>query len=144
MQVENIFHSVKRPLKIDNHHSMVEYYDGIASILHVPSSNNLIDVQSVLENISAVNKLSGNMAGPLLIDLSAFTSVNPLYTPTARTVLLGADSSKRRSAIAFLFNDSDQIKKAFLFHSSNKFSIPLKMFSNRDEALIWLKTFMVN
>ncbi len=134
----------KPSLKLDNTHSMVEFGEGIASITHFPAITSLIDVQVVLENMSAVNKLSGNMICPLLLDFTAYTSLNPLYTPTARTVLLGSDAAKKRSAIALLFSSEDQIKKAFLFHSSNKFSVPLKMFVHREEAIDWLKTFILN
>lgn len=135
---------LKGNLKIDNSHSMVEYGDGIAIINHHQNLTNIIDIQMVLENISALNKLSENKICPLLIDFSDFKTINPLYTPTARTVILGSDFTQKRSAIAFLFNGNDQITKSFQFQSANKFNIPLKLFSNREEAFDWLKTFILN
>lgn len=137
-------HLKKLSLKVDNLHSMVEFYDSISIISHRHDIAPLIDVQIVLENISAVNKLSGKSISPLLIDFTSYTVANPLYTPTARTILFGSDSAKRRSAIAFLFSSEDHLKKAFLFHSANKFNIPLKMFTNKDEATFWLKSFILN
>lgn len=137
-------HQKKLSLKVDNLHSMVEFYDGISIISHHHDIAPLIDVQIVLENIAAVNKLSGKTISPLLIDFTSYTVANPLYTPTARTILFGSDSAKRRSAIALLFSSEDHLKKAFLFHSANKFNIPLKMFTNKDEATFWLKSFILN
>lgn len=131
-------------LKIDNIHSLIEFQDGISSIAHRSDIAPLIDVQIVLENISAVNKISGKTIAPLLIDFSAYTTAHPLYTPTARTILFGSDSAKRRSAIAFLFSSENHLKKTFPFHASNKFNIPLKMFTNQEEAIFWLKSFILN
>lgn len=135
---------LKGKLKIDNDHSMIEYGEGIAIIDHHQNLTNIIDVQMVLENISALNKLSENKICPLLIDFSDFKSINPLYTPTARTVMLESDFTQKRSAIAFLFNGNEQKTKSFQFQSSNKFNIPVKLFSNREEAFDWLKTFVLN
>lgn len=141
--------SIKNPflkgnLKIDNEHSMVEFGDGIAIINHHQNLTNIIDVQMVLENISALNKLSENKICPLLVDFSEFKTINPLYTPTARTVFLGSEFTQRRSAIAFLFNGNEQVSKSFQYKTANKFNIPLKLFSNREEAFDWLKTFILN
>jgi len=141
----SIKHSLLRNnLKINNDHSMVEFGDGIVIINHHQNLTNIIDVQMVLENISALNKLSENKICPLLIDFSEFKTINPLYTPTARNIILGSDFTQKRSAIAFLFNGNEQLSNSFLFQSANKFNIPLKLFSNREEAFDWLKTFILN
>jgi hypothetical protein len=131
-------------LKVENGHSLIEYAEGIATIIHHLDYNTLIDVQNVMENLNTINKLSNQSISPILIDFSGFTHTNPLYSPTARNVLFGQEWTKKRSAIAFLFSSEDQIKKAFLFHSDNKHDIPLKMFVHREEALDWLKSFVLN
>jgi hypothetical protein len=133
-----------RPLQINNVHTLVEYNGSFATLIHHSENNLVIDVISTLENLSAVSKLSGSRVCPLLIDFTGFQSIIPLYTPTARTVLLGNDAYRVRTAVAFLFSKQSQIDNAFLFRNSNKFNIPLKMFSNQEEAILWLSTFILN
>lgn len=133
-----------RPLQINNVHTLVEYNGCFATLIHHSEKSLLIDVVVTLENLSATAKLSGSRVCPLLIDFTAFQTIIPLYTPTARTILLGNDAYRTRTAIAFLFCKQSQIENAFLFRNSNKFNIPLKMFSDRDEAILWLSNFILN
>jgi hypothetical protein len=123
---------------------MVEHTDGISVFRHHKSLTSIIDVQMTFENISTLNKLSNNTVSPLLVDFSEFTNINPLYTPTARKILLDSDFTVKRSAIAFLFNDSDQIKMSFQYQNSNRLGIPIKLFAHSEEAMMWLKTFIPN
>ncbi|MFZ5552723.1 MAG: hypothetical protein ACOZCO_06385 [Bacteroidota bacterium] len=101
----------------------------------------LVDLLMIHEVIAAANKVTKNTKSPMLID---FTSAKELvYTPTARTMITGSDFAKMRTAIAVL--NSPAIKNAnLLLTGINKFNVPLKIFNNQEEALDWLRTFILN
>ena len=119
------------------------YYNHIVYWRVATVGTNVLDISSIRELISAINKTTQNTKTPILIDVSDTKEI-PSFTPTARAAVLGADFVKYRSAIAFLTNEIT--RKSIFMHmiSNNRITTPLKSFSNETEANSWLQSFLAN
>lgn len=104
--------------------------------------NPVIDVQAIREAMSAINKATHSSRTSLLLDLRCEGVM--MFTPTAKAALLGHDFVKMRTAMAFVC--TEVTRKTVFMHlvSFNKFNLPIKAFSNEEEAMTWLKGFLPN
>jgi len=110
--------------------------DGIIE-LHT-SSEHVYEIEDVIENVEAFGKLTGYKKVPVLIVGGAFTSLSK----DAREFMATEESLKYSLCEAFLLSSLPQKILINFYIKINKPLVPTAIFSDKEKALNWLKSFL--
>lgn len=116
--------------------SIVNINDGVIHI-HLKSGQE-IELSDAVFIVEAMGKLSEGKKCPILIDAGEFSSVDK----EARIFSAAAESNLYTLADAIAYCNLAQKLLANFYIKHNKPVVPTRVFSNKEEALDWLKTFL--
>ncbi len=124
-------------MKIDLKNISVERMeDGILHI-HLKAGAEIGIADAVLA-LEAMEKLSEGKKRPVLIDAGEFSSVDK----EVREFSAGSESNTFTLADAIAYDNIGQKLMATFYVNKNKPVVPTRLFSNKDQALAWLRTFL--
>ncbi len=119
-----------------SHSLIVLRSDGILE-LHT-SNEHVYEIGDVIENVEAFGKLTGNKKAPVLIIGGCFTSLSK----EAREFMASEESLKYSLCEAFLLSSLPQKLLINFYIKVNKPLVPTMVFSDKDKAVNWLKSFL--
>ena len=97
-----------------------------------------IDVNKVVEVVSALEKFGKEQKFPLLIVVDKYT----LPTSEARAYIATPESNPYACAEAYVIQSFPQKLVGNVYLSFNKPARPTRLFNSEEKALEWLKTFL--
>jgi hypothetical protein len=97
-----------------------------------------IELTDAIFIVEAMEKLGGGKKYPILIDAGEFSSVDQ----EARIFSASAESNIYTVADAIAYCNLAQKLLANFYLKHNKPLVPTQVFSNKREAIAWLKTFV--
>lgn len=108
-------------------------------ILETKMKENAQDtIESAKENIQILGELAGEgNRPPLFVDFRNIKS----QTADARAYYAGEEAAKCMCAVALMAEGPISRMVGNFFVGLNKPKVPLKLFSNREDAFAWLRTF---
>jgi len=98
-----------------------------------------IDIEETIKNCSAILKVAAGKKRLILVNANADWAI----TTEARAYFVRENILERTIAMAFV---ADKLPKRLIvnfFIRLHKTSIPIKLFSKEEKALIWLKSFKI-
>lgn len=104
-------------------------------IIHIAVNGSITAAQAGV-NVQTVINLSGDKPARLLVDLR-----NVAVDFEAQAVYQMATNDERVRAIAFLASSLNARIASELFVYMGQFTLPARIFDDRDEAIAWLLTF---
>ncbi len=119
-----------------SHSTIILRDDGILELYTSDEHEYTIDCTK--ENVKAFGELSGGKKVPVLIIGGAFTSV----TPEAREFMASEESLEYSKAEAFLVNTLAQKILIQFYIKFNRPLVPTRIFTEKEKAIEWLKTFV--
>jgi hypothetical protein len=131
---------MKAPVKIEEkkfeNYSIILREDGIVQIDIIPDSE--ISVEEIEEGTNFVLDRLNSTKAPVLFIANEFS----LPSKESREYLAQKESLPYSLADAYVINSFPQKLAANFYLKVNKPSRPTKMFTNTEEALKWLKTYI--
>ncbi len=97
-----------------------------------------IELSDAILIVEAMGKLGGGKKFPVLIDAGEFTSVDK----EVRIFSASAESNIYTLADAIAYYSLAQKLVADFYVKHNKPAVPTQVFSDKDKAIQWLKTFL--
>lgn len=128
--------AVKTEGKKFENYSILIREDGIVQIEIIPDSE--ISVDEIIEGTDFVLERLDSIKAPVLFIANEFS----LPSKESREYLAKKESLPYSLADAYVINSFPQKIAANFYLKVNKPARPTKMFNNREDALIWLKTYM--
>jgi hypothetical protein len=128
--------AVKTEGKKFENYSILIREDGIVQIEIIPDSE--ISVDEIIEGTNFVLERLDSIKAPVLFIANEFS----LPSKESREYLAKKESLPYSLADAYVINSFPQKIAANFYLKVNKPARPTKMFNNREDALIWLKTYM--
>lgn len=110
--------------------------EGIIHI-HIKSGNE-IELSDAVFIVEAMEKLGGGKKYPILIDAGEFSSIDH----EARIFSAAAESNIYTLADAIAYCNVAQKLLANFYVKYNKPVVPTEIFSNKTDAILWLKKFI--
>lgn len=103
----------------------------------VVKSNAIVEISDAIENTGAVKELSEGKIYPLLVNLNEIKSI----TKEARDHFSMKDRTPGVSAIGLVIKSPASTIIGNFFLGLNKSMVPVKLFTNEEKAIAWLKQF---
>ncbi|MCE2742536.1 MAG: hypothetical protein LW701_03025 [Fluviicola sp.] len=128
--------AVKTEGKKFENYSILIREDGIVQIEIIPDSE--ISVDEIIEGTNFVLERLDSIKAPVLFIANEFS----LPSKESREYLAKKESLPYSLADAYVINSFPQKIAANFYLKVNKPARPTKMFNNKEDALIWLKTYM--
>jgi hypothetical protein len=128
--------AIKTEGKKFENYSILIREDGIVQIEIIPDSE--ISVDEIIEGTNFVLERLDSIKAPVLFIANEFS----LPSKESREYLAKKESLPYSLADAYVINSFPQKIAANFYLKVNKPARPTKMFNNREDALIWLKTYM--
>jgi hypothetical protein len=128
--------AVKTEGKKFENYSILIREDGIVQIEIIPDSE--ISVDEIIEGTNFVLERLNSIKAPVLFIANEFS----LPSKESREYLAKKESLPYSLADAYVINSFPQKIAANFYLKVNKPARPTKMFNNREDAIIWLKTYM--
>lgn len=128
--------AVKTEVKKFENYSILIREDGIVQIEIIPDSE--ISVDEIIEGTNFVLERLDSIKAPVLFIANEFS----LPSKESREYLAKKESLPYSLADAYVINSFPQKIAANFYLKVNKPARPTKMFNNKEDALIWLKTYM--
>lgn len=122
--------------EIELEKSVVSIDDNVIHI-HLKSGQE-IELSDAVFIVEAMGKLGKGRKFPILIDAGEFSSVDK----EARIFSAAAESNLYTLADAIAYCNLAQKLLANFYIKYNKPTVPTRVFPTKEEALIWLKTFL--
>ncbi|MCY1054156.1 MULTISPECIES: hypothetical protein [Nannocystis] len=98
------------------------------------------DLDDAIANVAAVAELAAGKPRPLLLDMRAHASS---ATRECRDYYAGSEAQRVNLAAAMLVRSNVSRVIGNFFIGLNKTRFPFRMFADVDEAIAWLRTFIV-
>lgn len=99
-----------------------------------------IELSDAILILEAMGKLGGGKKFPVFIDAGEFTSIDK----EVRVFSANAENNIYTLADAIAYYSLAQKLIADFYVTHNKPAVPTKIFSNKEDAVLWLKTFLKN
>jgi len=122
--------------KINLEKSVVELTDDGIMNIHIKEDQD-IELNDAVLIVDAMGKLGEQKKYPVLIDAGEFSSVDK----EARIFSASIESNIYTLADAIAYCNLAQQLMAQFYLKYNKPSIPTKVFADKEEAIVWLKSF---
>ena len=122
--------------KIELKHSVVSLMDEGIMHIHIKGGSELELTDAVLI-VEAIGKLGEGKKYPVFIDCEEFSSVDK----EVRVFSASPESNIYTLAEAIAYDSLAHKLISNFYIKYNKPSVPTKIFSNKEEAIAWLKTF---
>lgn len=103
----------------------------------VVKSNAVIDIKDAIENSAAVKKISKDQIYPMLVNLKEIKSI----TKEARDHFSMQNRTPGITAIGLLIKSPASRIIGNFFLGMNKSTVPVRLFTNEEKAVLWLKQF---
>ena len=111
--------------------------DSIMRIISLPGTGQTLD--DAQELVATVKHLSGGISRPLLVDMREMTS----QSRDARHYYADSEAAGTIRAAALVISSPLSRVIANFAMGFNHMHVPTKLFTSEDDALAWLKTFLV-
>jgi len=98
----------------------------------------VIELEDALENTAAIKKISKDSVYPILVNLKTIRSI----TKEARDHFSMRNRTPGVTAIAFLIKSPSSRIIGNFFLGLNKPVVPTKLFTDKEDAIEWLKRFI--
>jgi hypothetical protein len=128
--------AIKTEGKKFENYSILIREDGIVQIEIIPDSE--ISVDEIIEGTNFVLERLGSIKAPVLFIANEFS----LPSKESREYLAKKESLPYSIADAYVINSFPQKIAANFYLKVNKPTRPSKIFTNTNEAIKWLKTFL--
>lgn len=99
------------------------------------------DLADAIANVAAVRTLAAGQPRPLLLDMRAHASS---ATRECREYYAGAEAQQVNLAVAMLVRSNVSRVIGNFFLGLNRTRFPFRMFSEIDEAVAWLRSFLAD
>lgn len=97
-----------------------------------------MNLQDAKENVAAVKTLAGNKRVPVLVDITGSRGI----TKEARDYFSSNEVNEIQSACALVVGTLLARLIGSFFLGLNKTKFPVQLFTDKDDAEEWLKTFL--
>lgn len=115
---------------------IVLYPSGI--VICTVNESAYMELEDGVENMKAIEKLANGKRIPALVDIHASRGASK----ACREYFAGEEAAKVQSACALIIKSPLSRLIGNFFIGLNKTKFPTKLFTDKAEALIWLKTYL--
>ena len=99
-----------------------------------------MEIEDAIENIKAIKELSVEKKVPVVVDIQASKGASK----ACREYFAGDEAAKVQSACVLLVSSPMSRLIGNFFIGLNKTKFPTRLFSDKDSAISWLKTFLAS